>query len=576
MRLTLEWPAGTLDIHLRLVGAHNAHNATAAATAALAAGISPAAIQRGLEDFAPVSGRGVIRQSNGGATVIDDTYNANPDSVRAAIDLLASLKGSSILVLGDMGEVGEQGPEFHAEIGAYAREQGLTALLGPGRTHPRLSHRLQCRRSRRGHALRGAGGIDGTGAPTRHARHDPAGQGLSLSRRWSAWYRRSAKSNSRLAVRYRVTRLIAEQARRLKAELRTHRQGNPSRALASLLIMHQHSKTPDIEHLEFTSRFVTELPADPETRNFPRQVTGALLFARHPDARGSPRLVAHSAEMLDELGLSRTSIEHPSFAEVLGGNRVLPGVTPHATCYGGHQFGHWAGQLGDGRAINLGEVRSASGQWLTLQLKGAGRTPYSRTADGLAVLRSSIREFLCSEAMHHLGVPTTRALSLVTTGEQVSRDMFYDGNPRLEPGAIVCRVAPSFTRFGHFEIHTARGDSICCAGWWSSPSATTSRRSRPRLQPTPHWNGSPRSVGAPPTLIVHWQRVGFVHGVMNTDNLSILGLTIDYGPYGWIDDYNPDWTPNTTDAAGAGAIASATNRASPTGIWCNWPMPCIR
>ncbi|MDP7282002.1 MAG: protein adenylyltransferase SelO family protein, partial [Candidatus Poribacteria bacterium] len=158
------------------------------------------------------------------------------------------------------------------------------------------------------------------------------------------------------------------------------------------------------------------------------------------------------------LGIDSAEIQRPDFVEVLVGNRILPGMDTHAACYGGHQFGNWAGQLGDGRAIGLGEVIDTSGRHQMLQLKGAGPTPYSRTADGLAVLRSSIREFLCSEAMHHLGVPTTRALSLVTTGEDVVRDMLYDGNPRPEPGAIVCRVAPSFVRFGNFEIFASRGD----------------------------------------------------------------------------------------------------------------------
>src|SRR5690606_18294000 len=132
---------------------------------------------------------------------------------------------------------------------------------------------------------------------------------------------------------------------------------------------------------------------------------------------------------------------------------------PFASNYGGHQFGHWAGQLGDGRAISLGEVRAASGERLELQLKGAGPTPYSRHADGRAVLRSSIREFLCSEAMHHLGIPTTRALSLVASGDTVVRDMFYDGHPAAETGAVVCRVAPSFIRFGHFELPASRGET---------------------------------------------------------------------------------------------------------------------
>jgi uncharacterized protein YdiU (UPF0061 family) len=182
-----------------------------------------------------------------------------------------------------------------------------------------------------------------------------------------------------------------------------------------------------------------------------------------------------------------------------------------------------------------------------LQLKGAGPTPYSRGADGLAVLRSSLREFVCSEAMHHLGVPTTRALCLVATGEEVVRDMFYDGNPRAEPGAIVCRVAPSFLRFGSFELPGARGDVALLGRLVDFTIA----------RDFAHLAGDParRRDGwfievceRTARLVADWMRVGFVHGVMNTDNLSILGLTLDYGPYGWIDDYDPDWTPNTTDA----------------------------
>ena len=151
-------------------------------------------------------------------------------------------------------------------------------------------------------------------------------------------------------------------------------------------------------------------------------------------------------------------MQDDDFAQVFGGNALYAGMQPWAANYGGHQFGHWAGQLGDGRAISLGELVAPDGRHWELQLKGAGPTPYSRGADGRAVLRSSIREFLCSEAMHHLGVPTTRALSLVGTGEDVVRDMFYDGHPRAEPGAIVCRVAPSFLRFGSFELPASRGE----------------------------------------------------------------------------------------------------------------------
>ncbi len=173
----------------------------------------------------------------------------------------------------------------------------------------------------------------------------------------------------------------------------------------------------------------------------------------------APRLLGWSDAVGDN-ARHRASARSPTgtATEVLTGNRVLAGMQPYAARYGGHQFGHWAGQLGDGRAITLAEVVNADGLRFDLQLKGAGLTPYSRTADGRAVLRSSVREFMCSEAMHHLGVPTTRALSLAATGAAVVRDMFYDGNPQAEPGAVVCRVAPSFVRFGNFEIHAAHGE----------------------------------------------------------------------------------------------------------------------
>jgi len=304
-----------------------------------------------------------------------------------------------------------------------------------------------------------------------------------------------------------------------------------------------------LDVLRFDNRFTRELPADPDHRNRRRQVLGAGYSWVSPTPVTAPRLVAHSAEVAALLGLSSEACQSEDFVQVFAGNRLLPGMQPFAMCYGGHQFGNWAGQLGDGRAINLGEVLDGRSRRWTLQLKGAGPTPYSRTADGLAVLRSSVREFLCSEAMFHLGVPTTRALSLILTGEQVERDMFYDGHPKEEPGAVVCRVAPSFLRFGNFQIFAARNE----LGLLKQLMDYTLRTDFPHL-------GDP-SVAAyvawfeevcrrTAEMIVHWMRVGFVHGVMNTDNMSILGLTIDYGPYGWIEPYDPDWTPNTTDAVG--------------------------
>ncbi|MCU0972986.1 MAG: protein adenylyltransferase SelO family protein, partial [Burkholderiales bacterium] len=209
--------------------------------------------------------------------------------------------------------------------------------------------------------------------------------------------------------------------------------------------------------LRFDNAFVSRLPADPEVGPRVRKVRGALYSRVDPTPVAAPRLVAHSREVAALIGLDATDVESPAFAQIFGGNGLVDGMQPYAANYGGHQFGHWAGQLGDGRAISLGETINAQGDRWELQLKGAGPTPYARRADGRAVLRSSVREFLCSEAMHHLGVPTTRALSLVATGEEVVRDMFYDGHPKVEPGAVVCRVAPSFIRFGNFELPAARG-----------------------------------------------------------------------------------------------------------------------
>src|SRR5690554_5962842 len=214
-----------------------------------------------------------------------------------------------------------------------------------------------------------------------------------------------------------------------------------------------------MQSLKFDNRFVRELPGDADGSPQVRQVFGACFSPVLPTPVAAPRLLAWSREVAEALDLTPEDVRSPEFAAVFGGNALLEGMQPYAACYGGHQFGNWAGQLGDGRAITLGEVVNERGERWEMQLKGAGPTPYSRTADGRAVLRSSVREFLCSEAMAHLGVPTTRALSLVLTGDPVMRDMFYDGNPEFEPGAVVCRVSPSFLRFGSFEIFAARQDS---------------------------------------------------------------------------------------------------------------------
>ncbi|MDQ7049526.1 MAG: protein adenylyltransferase SelO family protein [Enterobacterales bacterium] len=210
--------------------------------------------------------------------------------------------------------------------------------------------------------------------------------------------------------------------------------------------------------LLFENQFVNQLPGDHSLDNRPRKTRQSCYSLTLPSSTKKPQLVAVSKQLAEQFGLFNTDIDSDWFLKMMSGNQVDEGMQPYAMCYGGHQFGHWAGQLGDGRAINLGEVVDDLGIWQTLQLKGAGMTPYSRSADGLAVLRSSIREFLCSEAMHHLGVPTTRALSLCLTGDKVVRDMFYDGRAKREPGAVVCRVAPSFLRFGNFQLHAARNE----------------------------------------------------------------------------------------------------------------------
>jgi serine/tyrosine/threonine adenylyltransferase len=312
--------------------------------------------------------------------------------------------------------------------------------------------------------------------------------------------------------------------------------------------------------LTWDDLFVRSLPGDQSGRNSSRQTPEACYATVTPTPVAAPRLLAWSPEAAELLGLAKpggdASLQRS--ADILGGNHVLPRMKPYAAAYGGHQFGTWAGQLGDGRAMTLGEVIAPGGQRWDVQLKGAGPTPYSRRSDGRAVLRSSIREFLCSEAMFHLGVPTTRALSLVATGDQVVRDMFYDGRPRAEPGAIVCRLAPTFLRFGSFELLSWREDhdglqklvSFAIATHFPELGLEVGHKlGADELPPAlvARWFAEISRRTA--VMISHWMRVGFVHGVMNTDNMSILGLTIDYGPYGWLEPFDPNFTPNTTDAA---------------------------
>jgi len=294
----------------------------------------------------------------------------------------------------------------------------------------------------------------------------------------------------------------------------------------------------------FEKVFASTFDGDHSGNLQPRQTPGVLYSKALPTPVHQPELLAWSDELAAELDIAEPNAQDIA---ILGGNLVTPTMYPYAACYAGHQFGNWAGQLGDGRAITLGEWPTSTKGTVELQLKGAGPTPYSRRGDGRAVLRSSIREYLMSEAMYYLGVPTTRALGLVATGDQVLRDMFYDGRTAYEPGAIVMRTAPSFLRFGSFEMLAARQetDQLQKLTDWTI------------AQFYPHIQGENKTliwfkeiVDRTAALIVEWLRVGFVHGVMNTDNMSILGLTIDYGPYSFLDDYDPNFTPNTTDLPG--------------------------
>jgi uncharacterized protein YdiU (UPF0061 family) len=260
----------------------------------------------------------------------------------------------------------------------------------------------------------------------------------------------------------------------------------------------------------------------------------------------TPRWVATSEALARDLGWPADWHDgwHDGAAlQVLSGNATWPGMSPMATVYSGHQFGQWAGQLGDGRALLLGEVDTPMGPQ-EVQLKGAGMTPYSRRADGRAVLRSSIREFLCSEAMHALGIPTTRALALTASPQAVRRET-------LETAAVVTRVAPSFIRFGHFEHFAHSGkprhhEALAAL----LDFVVTHHFPQLRGQPQPALALLDEVVQRTAELMAAWQSVGFCHGVMNTDNMSILGLTIDYGPFGFLDAFDPDHICNHSDDRG--------------------------
>ena len=311
---------------------------------------------------------------------------------------------------------------------------------------------------------------------------------------------------------------------------------------------------PDFDALRFDNRFarlsgeVSRNQSDTADAARPGSPSQAFGTALPPQSLPDPYLVAASADAAALIGLDTQALQRDINLQVLAGNRIPVGAEPMATVYAGHQFGHWAGRLGDGRALLLGEVKGPDGQGWELQLKGAGKTPYSRMGDGRAVLRSSIREYLCSEAMAALGIPTTRALALVGSDQPIIRET-------VETAAVVMRMAPSFVRFGHFEYfaHFNQHDALkTLADYVIDRYAPAIAEQAPAAQRTgqvyANWLASVARSTA--QMIAHWQAVGFCHGVMNTDNMSILGLTIDYGPFGFLDGFDAGHICNHSDDQG--------------------------
>lgn len=268
----------------------------------------------------------------------------------------------------------------------------------------------------------------------------------------------------------------------------------------------------------------------------------------------NPYLVSFNTAAAELIDLDPAEAQRPKFVEYFSGNRLPSGADPLAMLYAGHQFGSWVPQLGDGRAILLGEARNAKGARWDLQLKGAGQTPFSRGFDGRAVLRSTIREYLCGEAMHHLGIPTTRALCIIGSDAPVRRET-------IETAAVLTRMAESHVRFGTFEVFAARGqyehvkalaDYVINEFYFELANEKNKYAAFLR-----------EVVRRTARLIARWQAAGFTHGVMNTDNMSILGLTLDYGPFGFMDDYDAGFIPNHSDYSGRYAF----DRQPHIGLW---------
>ena len=268
------------------------------------------------------------------------------------------------------------------------------------------------------------------------------------------------------------------------------------------------------------------------------KLSDKLFTQQHPKPVSQPELIAFNPALAAQLDLNADALQSSDGLSVLAGNALANGSDPIATVYAGHQFGHWVPQLGDGRAILLGEILDKDAIRYDIQLKGAGRTPYSRGGDGRAAVGPVVREYVVSEAMATLGIPTTRALAAVATGENVQRETAL-------PGAILTRVAQSHIRVGTFEFFAARGDS-------DTVKLLTDHvidRHYPELKSTnnPALALLETVLAKQARLISHWQAIGFIHGVMNTDNASVAGLTIDYGPCAFMDSYHPETVFSSID-----------------------------
>ncbi|XP_047014526.1 protein adenylyltransferase SelO isoform X2 [Ictalurus punctatus] len=333
---------------------------------------------------------------------------------------------------------------------------------------------------------------------------------------------------------------------------------------------HHHHDDDDDEEKSFNppkhalklsaQKLLDSLPLDRVKDNAVRTVKRCVFSPSQPTPlRGKVQLAAVSQDVLKNiLDLDESVTRSEDFVQRVSGGKLFPGSAPLAHRYGGHQFGYWAGQLGDGRAHLLGEYTNRKGERWELQLKGSGKTPYSRSGDGRAVLRSSVREFLCSEAMHFLSVPTSRALSLALSEEAVWRDQFYNGTVRRERGAVVLRLAPSWFRIGSLEILARTGELDILRTLLNFVIEEHFTAIEPS-DPNKYVRFFSVVVNETAHMIAKWMSVGFAHGVCNTDNFSLLSITIDYGPFGFMESYNPNFVPNSSDDEGRYGIGEQAN-----------------